>query len=77
MIGDKTEDGQYYYATAASDHSVTPVLKLDRNWTDTMFGLLDDVPYGEWTDRDSGTTESHLKVANSNNLKRLCRYSVS
>lgn len=47
MIGDKTEDGQYYYATAASDHSVTPVLKLDRNWIDTMFGLLDDVPYGE------------------------------
>jgi hypothetical protein len=49
QIGDKTEDGQHYFATSASDQVINAVLKLDAVWTDALYGLLDDIPYGDST----------------------------
>ncbi len=47
LIGDKTEDGQSYYALPASDSSLSPVLHMDADWADTLFGLVENVPYAE------------------------------
>ncbi len=46
-MGDKTEDGLHYYATSASDQIINPVLKLDAEWTEMMYALYNDVPYGD------------------------------
>ncbi len=47
LIGDKTEDGKHYYAVPASDQTLVPVVLLDAGWADTMFNLVDNVPYAE------------------------------
>ncbi|MCH8061453.1 MAG: hypothetical protein IH861_03010 [Chloroflexi bacterium] len=49
-LGDKTEDGKYYYAKSVSDFVRQPVLKLDAQWVETILGLFDDVPYGDKED---------------------------
>ena len=47
LIGDKTPDGAGYYALPAAEAALSPVLRMDAEWTDTVFGLVDDVPYGD------------------------------
>ena len=46
-MGDKTDDGRHYYATSASDAVINAVLKLDAKWTEMMYSLLEDTPYGD------------------------------
>ena len=46
-LGDKTEDGKFYYAKSESDFVRQPVLRLDAQWVDAVLGLFDDVPYGD------------------------------
>jgi hypothetical protein len=46
-LGNKTEDGRYYYAKSESNYSRQPVLNLDAQWVDTVLNLRDDIPYGE------------------------------
>ena len=46
-LGDKTEDGKYYYAKSESDFAREPVLNLDANWVESVLGLFDNVPYGD------------------------------
>jgi len=50
-IGDKTPDGEQYYAVPISDRVRTPVLRIDAEWADTVFGLFETVPYA-----DAGST---------------------
>lgn len=50
LLGDKTEDGQRYYAVPPSDISLTPVITLSAEWVDAMFDLISNVPYAEETE---------------------------
>lgn len=52
-IGDKTPDGEQYYAVPISDRIRTPVLRVDAEWADMVFGLFETVPYA-----DAGSTEA-------------------
>ena len=47
LIGDKTPDGAGYYALPAAEAALSPVLRMDAEWADTVFGLVDNVPYGD------------------------------
>jgi len=46
-IGSKTPDGLRYYTRSETDEFHQPVLLLDPEWTETLLGLFDDIPYGE------------------------------
>ena len=53
-FGDKTPDGNWYYGmpfdpskSEGTQEYRQPVLLLEANWTDTLFALFDDIPYGE------------------------------
>ncbi|MDP6071990.1 MAG: DUF4340 domain-containing protein [SAR202 cluster bacterium] len=46
-LGDKSPDGKFYYATPVSDEYTTPIVLLDADWTDTLLGLVEDIPYGD------------------------------
>ena len=46
-LGDKAEDGRWYYARAEGSEIWKPVLLVDAQWADTLFGLFDDIPYGQ------------------------------
>ncbi|MFQ5893345.1 MAG: DUF4340 domain-containing protein, partial [Nitrospinota bacterium] len=48
-VGSKAPDGSGYYAKAESDFSRQPVLLLDPEWTETLLGLYDDIPYAPET----------------------------
>ena len=43
-VGSKTPDQRAYYAKPVVDEGHTPVLLLDAQWTETLFGLFDDLP---------------------------------
>lgn len=47
VLGDKSEDGQFYYAKSETDYSRLPVLSLDAEWVETILALEKDIPYGE------------------------------
>ena len=47
LIGNKTEDGKHYFAVPASDQTLVPILLIDAEWADTLFNLVDNVPYAE------------------------------
>lgn len=47
LIGDKTPDGESYYALPAAEAALSPVLRMDAEWSDTLFELVDNVPYGD------------------------------
>lgn len=50
ILGDKTDDGQRYYAKSESNFIRQPIISLDAEWVDTFLNLIDDVPYGESTE---------------------------
>ena len=54
LIGNKTEDGNHYFAVPASDQSLVPVVLLDAVWTEKIFDLVGNVPYAEDTVAQSG-----------------------
>ncbi len=54
LIGDKTEDGRSYYAAPASDLAASPVVLLEAEWVETLFGLVENVPYADEEPSDSG-----------------------
>ena len=54
LIGNKTEDGKRYYAIPASDLASTPLIQIDAEWADTLFEMVDNVPYGESDAASSG-----------------------
>ena len=59
-IGDKTPDGEQYYAVPISDRIRTPVLRVDADWADSVFGLFETVPYadaGSTAEAATSTTE--------------------
>ena len=47
VIGDKTPDGDEYYAVPISEQARTPVLRVDAEWTDMVFDLFETVPYAD------------------------------
>ena len=47
LIGDKTPDGESYYALPAAEAALSPVLRMDAEWSDTLFELVENVPYGD------------------------------
>ena len=47
LIGDKTPDGESYYALPAIESTLSPVLRLESEWADTLFDLVGNVPYGD------------------------------
>ncbi|MAF52970.1 MAG: hypothetical protein CL694_08170 [Chloroflexi bacterium] len=47
QLGDKTPDGNYYFAAPASDQFTTPVLRLEAEWTEAMFDLFENVPFSD------------------------------
>ena len=57
VIGDKTPDGDQYYAVPISDKVRSPVLRVDAEWTDLVFGLFETVPYA-----DTGATAEDATV---------------
>ena len=54
LIGNKTEDGEHYFAVPASDQTLVPVVLLDATWTEKMFDLVGNVPYADETASQSG-----------------------
>ena len=54
LIGDKTEDGEHYYAVPASDQTLVPIVLLDSSWADKLFDLVGNVPYAEESSAQSG-----------------------
>ncbi len=54
LIGNKTEDGEHYFAVPASDQTLVPVVLLDAAWTEKMFDLVGNVPYADETASQSG-----------------------
>ena len=54
LIGNKTEDGKHYYAVPASDQTLVPIILIDAEWADTMFNLVDNVPYAAEAAAQSG-----------------------
>ncbi len=54
LLGNKTEDGEHYYAIPATDQTLAPVVLLDAAWADKMFDLVDNVPYAEESSAQSG-----------------------
>ena len=55
VIGDKTPDGDQYYALAKSERTRTPVLRVDAEWADLVFGLFETVPYADTSSAAEGT----------------------
>ena len=47
VIGDKTPDGDQYYAVPISSLIRTPVLRVGAEWTDMVFDLFETVPYAD------------------------------
>ena len=47
LIGNKSDDGQHYYAIPAADVGSSPVIKLKTEWADKFFELVGNVPYAE------------------------------
>ena len=49
IIGDKSPDGDQYYVVPRpmAETSRVPVLRVDSEWPETVFGLFDSVPYAE------------------------------
>lgn len=47
IIGNKTEDGNFYYAKNQSTYSIQPVLLLNADWVDKVLELGADIPYGD------------------------------
>ena len=47
LIGDKTPDGESYYALPAIEATLSPVLRLEAEWADALFELVGNVPYGD------------------------------
>ena len=45
IIGDKSEEGDYYYGLNSQEGSMQPVLLLPAQWVDTLSGLYDEIPY--------------------------------
>ena len=43
-IGDKTEDGKFYYGYFENNEFVKPVLKIDSEWVDNVMNLYDNPP---------------------------------
>jgi hypothetical protein len=52
-LGNKSDDGTFYYAKSESDFVRQPVLKMDATWTETILGLIDDIPYGELPEEEA------------------------
>ena len=46
-LGDKAEDDRWYYGRAEGSDIWKPVLLVDAQWADKLFGLFDDIPYGQ------------------------------
>jgi hypothetical protein len=55
-LGNKSEDGAFYYAKSELGFVPQPVLKMDAEWIETMLGLVDDVPYGELPDEEAASS---------------------
>jgi len=47
LLGDKTEDEQFYYAKNQTTYSIQPVLQLNADWVDTVLEFGNDIPYGD------------------------------
>lgn len=47
LIGDETPDGESRYALPAAESALSPVLRIDAEWTDAMFDLAANVPYAD------------------------------
>ena len=47
LIGDKTPDGASYYALPSAETALSPVLRMDAEWSDALFDLVENVPYGD------------------------------
>ena len=45
-IGSEAPGTSAYYAKSQSDTIREPVLLIDADWVDSMFDLLDNIPYG-------------------------------
>lgn len=45
VLGDKSEDGSFYYAKSESDLIRAPVLKIDAEWVEAVLALEQDLPY--------------------------------
>lgn len=50
IIGDRLPDGSGYYGKSESSFVREPVLFLNKEWTETILGLLDDIPYADVPD---------------------------
>ena len=55
IIGDKTPDGGSYYSLSEGPETVKPVILLDAQWTETLLGLADDIPYADGTEPSAGS----------------------
>ncbi len=49
-LGDKSDDGKYYYAKSESTYVRQPVIALDADWVETFKDLAENIPYAESTD---------------------------
>lgn len=47
IIGDKTEDGKYYYAKNETNYVNQPVLNINADWVDAILEFGEDIPYGD------------------------------
>ena len=52
LIGNRTDDGQHYYAIPAADVGSSPILKLKTEWADKLFGLVGNLPYADTDSED-------------------------
>ena len=53
VIGSKTPDERWYYGRSGNIARRQAVFLVDVEWTDTLFGLYDAIPYGEVTEPQS------------------------
>jgi hypothetical protein len=56
VIGDKTPDGDQYYAVPTSEQFRPPVLRVGAEWADTVFGLFETIPYADTGAAAEGAT---------------------
>ena len=57
-VGVKAPDEQRYYGQMAySSYPAEPVIYIPADWTETLFGLFDDIPVGEVTETTDSESE--------------------
>lgn len=47
ILGNKSDDGAYYYAKDESSYSFQPVLEINADWVDAVLAFGEDIPYGD------------------------------